>query len=76
MGLKKLKQRKIELKDTALGRCQGGGAGEAAGLRRRQEYGLERGALLEHLVTLEEERLVAEMDGKEGNQEDVQQAHF
>ena len=74
-GLKELKQMKIDLKDTALGRYQAQEKQRVRVAVDNMDYD-ERGALLEHLVTLEEERLAAEMDAETGNQEDVQQAHF
>ena len=73
--LKELKQMKIDLKDTALGRYQ---AQEKQWVRvavDNMDYD-KIGALLMHLVALEEERLAADMDAKEGHQEDVQQTHF
>ena len=74
-GLKELKQMKINLKDTALGRYQAQEKQRVHAAVGNMDYG-ERGALLEHLVALEEERLAADMDAKEGNREDLQQAHF
>jgi hypothetical protein len=72
-GLKELKQMKIELKDTALGRYQTQEKQRVRAAVGNMDYD-ERGLLLEHLVDLEEVRLAAEMDGEEEKQEDVDQA--